>query len=43
MVDAALDIAPPGSRIREDLRRFQEAGIYRRPLDLPVEIADASR
>jgi cytochrome P450 len=43
MLDAVLDIAPPGSRVRHDLRRFQELGLYRRPLDLPVEIAEDAR
>jgi len=41
MLDAVLDIAPPGSRVREDLRRFQDLGLYKRPLNFPVEIADA--
>ena len=39
MLDAALDIVTPGSRVREDLQRFQPMGIFRRPLNLPVEIA----
>jgi unspecific monooxygenase len=43
MLDAVLDIAPPGSRVREDLRRFQEMGLYRRPLDFPVEIGSDAR
>ena len=43
MLDAVLDIAPPGSRVREDLRRFQDLGLYKRPLNFPVEIADGSR
>ncbi len=42
MLDAVLDIAPPGSRVREDLRRFQDLGLYKRPLNFPVEIADGS-
>ena len=39
MLDAALDIVTPGSRVREDLQRFQSMGLFRRPLNLPVEIA----
>jgi cytochrome P450 len=39
MLDAALDIVTPGSRVREDLQRFQPMGLFQRPLDLPVEIA----
>jgi cytochrome P450 len=43
MLDAVLDIAPPGSRVREDMRRFQEMGLYRRPLNFPVEIGGGAR
>jgi cytochrome P450 len=39
MLDAALDIVRPGSRVREDLQRFQPMGLFQRPLNLPVEIA----
>jgi len=39
MLDAALDIVTPGSRVREDLQQFQQMGLFKRPLDLPVEIA----
>jgi cytochrome P450 len=39
MLDAALDIVTPGSRVREDLQRFQPMGLFKRPLNLPVEIA----
>ena len=39
MLDAALDIVPPGSRVREDLQEFQPMGLFRRPTNLPVEIA----
>jgi len=39
MLDAALDIVTPGSHVREDLQRFQPMGLFRRPLNLPVEIA----
>ena len=42
MLDAALEIAPPGSRVREDLRQFQDLGLYKRPLNFPVEIAVGS-
>jgi len=39
MLDAALDIVLPGSRLREDLQRFRPMGLFKRPLNLPVEIA----
>jgi hypothetical protein len=39
MLDAALDIVTPGSRVREDLQQFVPMGIFQRPLNLPVEIA----
>ena len=39
MLDAALDIVTPGSRVREDLQQFQAMGLFQRPLNLPVEIA----
>jgi cytochrome P450 len=39
MLDAALDIVAPGSRVREDLQQFQAMGLFKRPLNLPVEIA----
>jgi cytochrome P450 len=43
MLDAVLEIAPPGSRVRDDLRRFQAMGLYKRPLNFPVEIAGGAR
>jgi len=39
MLDAAIDIVTPGSRVREDLQRFQPMGLLKRPVNLPVEIA----
>jgi cytochrome P450 len=39
MLDAALDIVTPGSRVRRDLQRFTPMGMFQRPLNLPVEIA----
>jgi cytochrome P450 len=39
MLDAALDIVTPGSRVREDLLQYQPMGLFQRPLNLPVEIA----
>lgn len=39
MLDAALDIVTPGSRIREDLLTYQAIGMSERPKNLPVEIA----
>jgi len=38
MLAAALDIVTPGSRVREDLQSFQQLGLFKRPLNLPVEI-----
>jgi hypothetical protein len=43
MLDAVLDIAPLGARVREDLRQFQDLGLYKRPLNFPVEISEGSR
>ena len=40
MLDAALDIAPAGSRVREDLLVFQPMGPFKRPMNLPVQIPD---
>jgi len=39
MLNAALDIVTPGSRVREDLQQFRSSGLFREPLNLPVEIA----
>lgn len=39
MVDALLDILRPGSRVVEELREFQDAGLFRRPRNLPVRIS----
>ena len=39
MLDAALDIVTPGSRLREDLRSFRPLGLSLRPANLPIEIA----
>jgi cytochrome P450 len=39
MLDAALDIVTPGSRVREDLQEFAPMGLFKRPLNLPIEIA----
>ena len=39
MLDAALDIVTPGSTLREDLQEFVPMGLFKRPLNLPVEIA----
>jgi cytochrome P450 len=39
MLDAALDIVTDGSRLRQDLMEFQPMGIFKRPLNLPIEIA----
>ena len=38
MLEAALDIIRPGSRLREDEMEFQPMGLFKRPLNLPIEI-----
>ena len=38
MIEALLDILPPGSRLRDDRREFRDMGVFRRPTNLPVEI-----
>jgi len=38
MVDAILDILPSGSQVREDLMTFEEAGFFKRPNNLPVQV-----
>jgi cytochrome P450 len=38
MLDAALDIVSPGSRLREDLLEFAPMGLFKRPLNLPIQI-----
>ncbi len=40
MLDAALDILTPGSRVRSDLQELRQRGMFTRPSNLPVEIAD---
>jgi cytochrome P450 len=43
MLEAVLEIAPPGSRVRDDLRQFQALGLYKRPLNFPVEIGGGTQ
>jgi len=38
ITEALLDILHPGSRVREDLLEFQDAGLFLRALNLPVEV-----
>jgi cytochrome P450 len=38
MLDALLDIVPPGSRVREDQIEYQNLGLFRRATNLPVLI-----
>jgi cytochrome P450 len=40
VVDAALDLLPPGARYREDLTEWQRMGFFRRPLNLPVDFGN---
>jgi len=39
MIDALLDILPAGSQIREDRMEWRSGGLFKRPLNLPVEVA----
>jgi cytochrome P450 len=39
MIDAAIDILTPGSRLRADLQQHRQLGLASRPCTLPVEIA----
>jgi cytochrome P450 len=39
MLDVALDVVPPGSRVRDDLQVFKPMGPFNRPMNLPIEIA----
>ena len=41
MLEALLRILPPGSRVREDRLEIEDAGLLRRPRNLPVEIGTA--
>ena len=38
MLDALLDVVPPGSRVEKDRIEFRDAGLLRRPINLPVRI-----
>lgn len=38
MLDALLDVVPPESRLREDRLEFLDLGLFRRAINLPVEI-----
>ena len=38
MVEALLEIFPPGSRWRKDLMEFQTTGLFKRPVTLPIEL-----
>jgi cytochrome P450 len=39
MIDAALDIVPVGSRLRDDLLTFRPMGLFQLPANLPVQLA----
>jgi cytochrome P450 len=39
MIEAMLDFLPPGSRWLKDRVEYQAAGLFKRPVTLPVEIA----
>jgi cytochrome P450 len=38
MLDALLDVVPPGSRVRDDQIEYRDVGLFRRTVNLPVEI-----
>jgi cytochrome P450 len=38
MIEALLEIFPPGSRWRKDLMEFQTTGLFKRPVTLPIEL-----
>jgi len=38
MIDVLLDILPPGSTLDQDAMEFRDAGLFKRPLNLPVRI-----
>ena len=38
MIDALLDILPPGSTVEQEAMEFRDAGLFKRPLNLPVRI-----
>jgi cytochrome P450 len=38
MLDALLDVVPPGSRVCEDQLEYRDVGLFRRAINLPVEI-----
>ena len=40
VVDAALDVLPPGARHRDDLVQWQRMMFFRRPENLPVDFGD---
>jgi cytochrome P450 len=39
MIEALLEILPAGSRVRKDRLEYQDAGLFTRTLNLPVEVA----
>jgi cytochrome P450 len=41
MLEALLDVIPPGSKLREDQLEYRDQGIFKRPLNMPVEIGPA--
>ena len=43
MLDALLDILPPGSRFLRDEVEFTNFAFFKRPVTLPVEIARGAR
>ena len=38
MVDAVLDVLPAGSYVDQDAMEFEEAGFFKRPINLPVHV-----
>jgi len=38
MIDALLDILPPGSTVDQEAMEFRDSGLFKRPLNLPVRV-----
>ena len=38
MLDALLDVVPPGSRVCSEAREYRDMGLFRSAIDLPVQI-----
>ncbi len=41
MLDALLDVVPPGSSVRTDALEYRDMGLSQRAINLPVKIGPA--